>query len=214
MPEALTVAVVGNAPTLCNVAEAVDACSKVVRVNKAFGFLNTTGARIDDLVLINCGGQMEEWLRLGEIERSPAFRAAPAITLPIHPGKADMIVPALSAEERESAAAQDFSTAASARYGALGKTVQRYSAQFFADSMADLGHAPLRRDGPAPSTGYLAARWWLTTQDCHVHAFGFGFDGWCGHDWVAERRWFERAAAEGRLTRHPVEPAQQRRAAA
>ncbi|WP_420393534.1 hypothetical protein [Acuticoccus sp.] len=214
MVEARRIAVVGNAPSERVVAAQVDGCDVVVRLNKARGLGGLTGKRVDELVLINCGGQMEEWLRTGVIERSPAFRTASTIALPIHPRKADLIVPPLSPPERNAADGQDYSEAARARYAALGKTVRAWDADFFARSMDELGHAPLRRHGPAPSTGYLAVRWWLTADpSCHVEAFGFGFAGWWGHDWDGERRWFQSAAARGRLTLHPLEASAERRAA-
>lgn len=197
-----TVAIVGNAPSERDQAAAIDACDVVVRLNKAPGFGGPDGCRVDQLVLINCGGQMGEWLTTGAILRSPAFAAAATIVLPIHPAKAAMIEPPLEPAERAAADANDYSAAATERFAAAGKRVVAYDPRFFAASMAELGHPVLRRDGPAPSTGYLAARRWLAAGTHHVHAFGFGFAGWHGHDWPSEQRWFEAAARAGRLTLH------------
>lgn len=196
------VAIVGNAPATADVAARIDGCHHVVRLNKAPGFPGRTGERVDDLALINCGGQMEEWLATRSIEASPAFARARTVVLPIHPAKAELIVPALSAEERRAAEAQDYSQAASSRFARDGKAVTLLPPDFFADSVAALGHVPLTRDAPAPSTGFLLARWWTLRPGTHVHAFDFGFAGWHGHDFAAERAWFARAASAGRLTLH------------
>ena len=198
-----TVAVVGNDPHRHDQSDAIDACDVVVRLNKAPGFGAWRGEKVDELVLINCGGQMEEWLNTGEIMRSPAFVAAGTITLPIHPQKARLIEPPLTPDELDAAEAQDFTRAAIERCEAEGKPVRTYTADFFAASMAALGHPVLTRDLPAPSTGYLVARWWTETGRHDVHAFGFGFEGWEGHDFAAERRWFDAMERAGRLTVHP-----------
>lgn len=200
-----SVAIVGNAPVVADHAAAIDRCDIVVRCNHAVGFGGATGARVSELALINCGGQIEEWLATGAIERSPAFRATSVVRLPIHPQKAGLIVPPLSARELAAAAAQDFTDAAGRRFFDRGKRVKRLSAAFFAASVAALGHAPLRRDSPAPSTGYLLTRWWVglcARLGVPCHAYNFGFAGWHGHDWAAERRWFAAQARAGRLVLH------------
>ncbi len=61
---------------------------------------------------------------------------------------------------------------------------------------------------PNPSTGFLVTLALLLDRPSDadpIQAFGFGFDGWPGHPWAAERAWFERAEAAGRLRLHPVE---------
>lgn len=194
------VAVVGNAPVSRCQAAAIDAHDDVVRCNKAVGFGGARGSRCDHLVLINCGGQMAEWLQTGAIERSPAFAAATTVWLPIHPGKAALIEPPLSPSEWQGALAQDHTEAASERFRSHGKTVRLFDAPFFTASLAALGH-PMRRNAPAPSTGYLAVRWWLERLgNVRVSAFGFGFAGWDGHDFSAERAWFAAREREGVLT--------------
>lgn len=204
MADRPSVAIVGNAPSEGDQSRAVDTCDVVVRLNKAPGFGGPDGSRVDQLVLINCGGQMAEWLATGTILSLPVFQAAATVVLPIHPGKVRLIEPPLSPAELRDADAQDFSPAATALFEAEGKRVVAWPAEVFADAMASLGVVPLGRGDRAPSTGYLAAHWWLRPGTHVVHAFGFGFDGWRGHDFAAERRWFADHAAAGRLVLHPL----------
>ena len=203
-----SIAIVGNAPVRCDQGEAIDRHDVVVRCNNAVGFGAERGCRVDQLVLINCGGQMEEWLRTGSIETGAAFLATPRVCLPIHPRKASLIVPPLDRREREAAREQDFTEAATLRFVRLGKAVDLYDAAHFARSVRALGYAALKRDAPAPSTGYLAARWWVEqarSRGWRCHAYGFGFEGWHGHDFEAERAWFDRAASTGFLSVHALD---------
>ena len=197
-----TVAIVGNAPGPADMADAIDAHDIVVRINTSVGYGAETGARVDELVLVNSGGQMEEWLRLRTIERAPVFRAARTVRLPLHPRKIDSIAPPLTQDERRAAASDDYTEAATRRFRALGKRVRLYPPRLYPDCVAALGHAPYGRDTPAPSTGLVVVRWWLRLslrRPVRCTAYNFGFSGWSGHDFAAEAAWFERAAKRGEL---------------
>lgn len=205
-PRPRSVALIGNAPDPIDRAAEIDAHDIVVRINKAAGFGGPTGSRVDELVLVNSGGQMEEWLRLGSIETAPVFAAARTVRLPLHPRKIDHIRPRLSEAEREAAARDDYTDAARERFTALGKRVRLTTPGHYRASLAALGNTPYRRETPAPSTGLVMARWWCGLMarglPLRLHVYNFGFEGWSGHDFSAERRWFENAYEAGLLTLH------------
>ncbi len=60
---------------------------------------------------------------------------------------------------------------------------------------------------PNPSTGFLVTLALILgrpAQAVAAEAHGFGFDGWPGHPWAAERAWFAAAEAAGQIRLHPL----------
>lgn len=198
---ARSIAIVGNRPRDFGEADVIDAADRIVRFNNAFGFGGSTGRRVTDLVAVNYGGAMTEWLEQGTLERSAAFEAAERIILPIHPDKDRSVRPSLSAEEWSGLEGPAQTARAIARFRAHGKPVLLLPANCFVSAAAAIGIRPLRRRSPAPSSGYLLMHALLSRvrSDQSITAYGFGFAGWTGHDFNAERQWFVDQAATGRL---------------
>ncbi len=157
-----SVAIIGNAPLLSDHGCEIDAHDYVVRCNKAAGFGGVTGHRVNELVLVNSGGQMKEWLDLKTIEHSTVFQATPVIRLPIHPRKIDWLTPPLSEGEQQAAMLEDHTAMARARFASYHKKVRLFSAGHFPASVEALGHIPYSRTTPAASTGLLVVRWLVT----------------------------------------------------
>ena len=200
------VAIVGNAPEVGDRAREIDTADIVVRFNNTHGLGAETGAKTTYLFLINCGGQMHEWLDDPAFGRRPAVRDADAIYLPIDPAHIDAFDPPATARERAGAAAEDHTAEAMAALSRAGKRVELLPARHFAAACADLG-TRLRVGMPPPSTGYLATRYLVETlgrAGCRIECYGFGFEGFEAHAWSAERRWFERQRREGRLSLAPL----------
>lgn len=205
-----TIAVVGNAPGVHDHRDAIDAADRVVRFNNAAGHGGRTGRRVTHLVLVNFGGQMREWLDDPGFLDRPSVRDAGEFLLPIHPGDDALNAPRRTAEKRAAPGEHDWTREAVARLAALGRPVRLLPGAFEEDCARLLarerGDAP-GTPPPPPSTGFLAMRHLLesvATPQTRIDCYGFGFAGWDGHAWEAERRWFERRAAEGRLVLHPL----------
>jgi hypothetical protein len=189
------VAIVGNDPALGDVSSAVAGADHVVRFNNAPGFAGKAGARVTHLVLVNRGGQMREWLDDPDFIDRPALRAARSILLPF---------PELAPEAQTGSERTCWTREALARLEPLGVPVA-----VLPQALHDRARACLRPwtgAEPNPSTGFLAAFHVLSGRDEAeplVDVHGFGFAGWPGHPWAAERRWFEAGHAAGRLRLHP-----------
>ncbi len=170
----------------------------MVRFNNAAGFGGRAGRRATHLALVNHGGQMREWLDDPHFLDRPAVRAASRFLLPFRP-KPEPV-------GEQDADGRDWTAEAVAMLGATGKPVTLVAAQTHAEAARLLRRA----DGaqPPPSTGFLVTLHFLRElpPDAQVEAHGFGFAGWFGHDWDAERRWFEAKHVEGRLRLIPTEP--------
>ena len=185
------VAIIGNDPALGAVSDA--AADHVVRFNNAPGFGGKAGARVTHLVLVNRGGQMREWLDDPRFLDRPALRGARSILLPF---------PELAPEDDPGPERTCWTREARARLGRLGVPVA-----VLPQALHDRARASLRTWSPEPnpSTGFLVAFHVLSERgegEPPVDVHGFGFAGWPGHPWAAERHWFEAAHAAGRLRLH------------
>ena len=195
------VAIVGNAPEIGDRADAIDSADIVVRFNNTHGLGGVTGSRTTYLFLINCGGQMREWLDDPGFTARKAVRDAEAIYLPIDPAHLDAFDPPLTREQRAGAEAEDHTAAAVRRLSRAGKRVEILPSREFEASCARIGTAMKAGMAP-PSTGYLAARYFVETlgrAGCRIEAYGFGFEGFEAHAWDRERCWFEARARAGEL---------------
>ena len=195
---ACRLALVGNAPD-ADRAAAVDAADRVVRFNNAAGLGGRNGSRVDLLALVSRGGQMREWLDDPGFLDRPALRRTRAFLLAfpaLPPGAAGVGDGACWARE------------AAAQLAPLGRPVRALGQAVHAEAARLLGPgAPERLN---PSTGFIVALALLAGRAPGappVDAYGFGFAGWPGHPWDAERAAFAAWAAEGRLRLHPPRPA-------
>ncbi|AWB22797.1 hypothetical protein DA075_19345 [Methylobacterium currus] len=191
LPDLASVALVGNAPG--TEAAAADAAGHVVRFNNAPGFGGRTGSRVTHLALVNRGGQMREWLADPGFLDRPVVRQAQAFVLPF-----PMLPEAHNRPEPIC-----FTREALAMLRPLGKPVHVLPEALHSKARRALG---ARTEGrPNPSTGFLVAFALLTGRPAGaraIEAYGFGFAGWPGHPWAAERAWFAEACAAGRLRLH------------
>nr|WP_301288688.1 hypothetical protein [Methylorubrum extorquens] len=195
LPPAASLAVVGNAPETDGVARAIDAADCVVRFNNAAGFGGRTGSRVTHLALVNRGGQMREWLADPQFLERPVVRAAQAFILPFPMLPAEKNGPKPICWTRE----------ALALLRPTGRPIHILPEDLHERARRLL--AP-RTDGrPNPSTGFLVTLALLNDRPrdaAPAQAYGFGFAGWPGHPWAAERAWFAEAQAAGRLCLHPL----------
>ena len=195
---ACRVALVGNAPDAGDRAGAIDAADRVVRFNNAAGFPGRTGSRVDLLALVNRGGQMREWLDDPAFLDHPAVRGARAFLFTF---------PALPPAAMGAGDGACWTREAIARLAPLGLPVRALPEGVHAEGRRLL--APHAAGRPNPSSGFLVALAILRARAPGappVDAYGFGFSGWPGHAWAAERRWFAEQDAAGRLRLHPPHP--------
>ncbi|MFJ7437558.1 hypothetical protein ACIQW5_07895 [Methylorubrum thiocyanatum] len=194
-----SLAIVGNAPETGAAAAidaaAIDAADCVVRFNNAAGFRAATGSRVTHLALVNRGGQMREWLEDRHFLERPAVRAAGAFILPFPMLPAEHNRPETICWTREVLALLRPS----------GRPVHILPEALHERARRLL--APRTPGRPNPSTGFLVTLALLLARGqgaAPVQAYGFGFDGWLGHPWAAERAWFADQEAAGRLNLHPL----------
>jgi hypothetical protein len=194
LPADGSLAIVGNAPGTGAWGPAIDAADSVVRFNNAPGFGAAAGHRITHLALVNRGGQTREWLADRNFLQRPVVRAAQAFILPFPMLPAEHNVPEPICWTRELLALLQ----------PLGRPVLLLSETLQQQAHTQL--TPRTAGCPNPSTGFLVTLALLLVRPASARpaqAFGFGFDGWPGHPWAAERAWFADAEAAGRIRVHP-----------
>lgn len=197
-----TIALVGNAPPTVDQSVAIDRCDLVVRINNACGFGAERGNRITHLALVNCGGQMREWLDEYAFASRPAFRAAQTILLPIHPDKDHLMVPPIATKD-VGEEGRNHAVEAKIRFETLGKSVLILPVSVFLSAAKIIGCTRVTPTMPAPSTGLLVLVFLLSRyRGAKIEAFGFTFEGWHGHRWDLERAFMESLRADGRLCLH------------
>ncbi len=188
-----SLAIVGNAPEIGDHARAIDAADGIVRFNNAPGYGGRAGSRVTCLALVNRGGQPREWLAEAGFHERPVVRDALGYLLPfpeLPPGEDDP-------HER-------VCWTGPLRARLAGRPISTLSAALHARARRLL--AP-RTDGtPNPSTGFLVTLAILDDRSealPTIDVYGFGFSGWAGHPWEAERRCFAAWQDARRLRLHP-----------
>ena len=197
LPASGSLAIVGNAPGIGAAGPAIDAADCVVRFNNAAGFGGGTGCRVTHLALVNRGGQTREWLADGGFLERPVVRAAQAFILPFPILPAAHNVPEPICWTREMLTLLQ----------PLGRPIHLLPEALHAQAQVEL--ALWTSGTPNPSTGSLVTLALLLGRSAHAQpaqAYGFGFAGWPGHPWAAERAWFAEAEAAGRIRVHPPSP--------
>lgn len=193
-PACRSLAIVGNAPGL-DAAGAIDAAASVVRFNNAAGFGDRAGSRVTHLALVNRGGQMRAWLADPHFLDRPVVRRSEAFILPFPMLPMEQNGPEQVCWTRE----------ALTLLRPLGKPVHILPEDLHGEARRRL--APGTTGRPNPSTGFLVTLALLLGREPDsgpAEAFGFGFAGWPGHPWAAERAWFAQAEAVGQLRLHPT----------
>lgn len=188
-----SLALVGNAPAIGDHARAIDEAACIVRFNNASGFGGRAGSRVTHLALVNRGGQARAWAEEAAFNERTVVRRAGAYLLPF---------PELSpaeegAHERVCWTAPLIARLADGPVHILPATLHARAHRLLATRSAGT---------PNPSTGFLVA---LAILDGRcpalppIDVYGFGFAGWPGHPWDAERHCFDTWREAGRLRLHP-----------
>jgi len=206
---------VGNAPLRSDVGQLVDSADTVVRFNDARGLQGASGSRIDQLWLINHGGQMAEWLERDELPGRPAVQAAGHIVLPVPMLPGHLCGTAMTAgrpgRSGTPCAAHDpdrINHLARARE-VLTRAGHRVRTLSVDDYRATQDALENRCEGAAehfPSTGFIALCHTLRhlAANERIELVGFTFQGWRGHSWQAERRCVDANIRAGRVMLHPT----------
>ncbi|NHT77090.1 hypothetical protein G8E10_15340 [Rhizobiaceae bacterium CRRU44] len=185
-------AIIGNAPEFDGTDLDLDGYDRVVRFNNTAGLGSTSGTKTSELVLVSRGGQPAEWLADPAFTQRKAVRDAERVTLVFPP----------SEKPEDECHAEGLRE----HLGPLGKDIGSIDAATESRARASLlAHGALSTS--ALSSGFLYSFRTLEAEDSRSSSFdifGFGFDGWDGHAWSAERSWFEAAHKAGWLVLHPL----------
>ncbi len=194
LPADGSLAIVGNAPGAGACAAAIDAADSVVRFNNALGFGGGTGHASRISPWSTAAASRGNGWRTGASSsaRWSAPRRPSSCPFPMLPAEHNVPEPICWTRELL------------ARLRPLGRPVLLLPETLHQQAHALLG--PRTAGHPNPSTGFLVTLALLLGRPAGAgpaQVFGFGFDGWPGHPWAAERAWFAEAEAAGRIRVHP-----------
>lgn len=200
------IAIVGNAPNETDLSQDIDAADTVVRFNNAFGYGGVRGSKVDDLFLINCGGQPNEWLNSSEFWQRAYVVRTPKVTLPIPYDPNAMPLPIDHGCHHACLDGVNFEPDLRARLERMGKVVRVLPRNVYQTSRDILTDRSAVGSKVVPSTGFLSILDYLDRcqPDCAIELYGFAFAGWDGHVWSRERQWIERRHFTGELTWHQL----------
>jgi hypothetical protein len=203
-----SIALVGNAPTDKNYTDDIDAADWVVRFNKTRHLGTRYGRKLDDLFLINVGGQAHEWVRDQTFWRRRAVRSATVVSLPIAPTLLDYLGGQLWRYQYGSARVRDslnFTKQYLRRFSASKKVRILPNHVRLAALQLVAGNTRQHDVTHWPSTGFLALQWYYhhLAPNASIDLYGFSFAGWDGHHWERERDWVMRTLrSDSRLRWH------------
>ncbi len=177
------ISLVGNGPVARATAGEIDRADLVVRINR--GDLCGVAGRRTDLLILRDPDQIARSIAKGDPMNPLAQRGA---------GRLLFLAPPQEPKDR-----------ALVDWLAGGKPVEYLSP----DLRPRLNERLARFEGvkdPKPSTG-ACALWYLLEQfpAARINLYGFSHAGWEGHAWDAERTWVDELAAQGRVSRAPIE---------
>jgi hypothetical protein len=180
--------ILGSAPFETDVSRYIDESALVLRFNECKNLSDRTGSKADFLCVTNIGSTTERFIRDRAIGRLPLIDGVREIWLPrcrdvmlehsrqVNPLLNEWVMRDQSDELIES-------------NGLSGKQVFHFSVEHNLRAVARLT-ARSARPFLEPSTGFLAIEYILSEArfaDYEKVLLGFGFTGWAGHPWDAEK---------------------------
>lgn len=200
------IVVVGSAPLQIDYGNLVDSSEIVVRFNDCKNFGGASGQRTDIIYVNNTGSPAMRYIN----ERPFALKAycqsaviwfvRDSSTHHAHFNKVKSSFPRYPVTDLD-----DLSERIIGSNELQGKEIHRISRAFNEDIFKKLSMLS-KKPFICPSTGFFGLMHVLTNpayKSCQVHALGFGFEGWKGHPWSAEKKLINNYVLSGRLTIHP-----------
>jgi len=197
---------VGNAPARRDLSDDIDRADFVARINTCAAWGAEYGTRTDRVYLCNTGGVARRFIRSEELHRTLAACGAKEIVFSYPPVSLWRQLHCLLRGKRGTGV--DRSRALAAVLARHGLTCQPMPARVYEEVRAYVrarpGYRELARAMPlwVPSSGGMALAHMVRDPRLAEHRIalaGFGFQGWKGPPWSAERAYAEQLEREGRL---------------
>ncbi len=194
------IAIVGNAPPVCDMAKTIDSADFVIRFNQPLAFGAQYGERLDLLCLINSGGQAEEWLRNATLTQTEYFKACRQVLFPNHPTILDRYHPQ-SIALAQGGATSHLTEELKGWIETAGKPVEVVSKALYLQTFISLKLPWRDLNRCWLSSGILATAHALAHADENdrIEIYGFSWQGWEGHPWASEKAWYVAAQQRAAL---------------
>ncbi|MFZ4554431.1 MAG: hypothetical protein ACOYNQ_07820 [Burkholderiales bacterium] len=210
-PNPKNLVIVGNALSPLDYSPLIDGAEKVLRFNECKQFGGRVGTKTDILCVTNTGLPARRYIEQRPFLSFDAVRSA-VVWFPrdsgahlAHLKQINQTHPRLDAEvlERE---LRDLSDDIIAANDLSGCAIERFSSDINDRVFKELARLGAPRLS-IPSTGILALERIMKDPafgDYRIHLLGFGFSGWNGHPWSAEKALVADYVRLDRLAYYPV----------
>jgi hypothetical protein len=203
--------IVGNAPLAFDYSPLVDSADVVVRLNDCKNDVGFSGTKTTILCVSNTGAPARRYIATASLRTIRQCASAREFWFPRHTeAHLDFVrrtQPASRLQEYF-----DLTDDIVRANGLEGRKLVRFSRElntwlFRAIQETMVRHGIRDELFECPSTGMFAIAYALTAAEfrgSRLHLVGFGFHGWPGHPWAAERQLVADVADTGRLIFHPA----------
>lgn len=198
---------IGNAPARTHLGSIIDRADFVARINTCAALGAEYGHRTDRVYLCNTGGVARRFIRSEELHRTIASSGAAEVVFSYPPVPLSRKLHCLLRGKRGTGVDRTRSLAeVLSRHGLRCSTMPT---EVYEDVLAFVRARPeyrdLAREMPlwVPSSGGTALAHMATEPALAGHEIalvGFGFQGWRGHPWFAEKAYAEQLQQAGRLS--------------
>ena len=199
-------AIVGNGPLSPDDRSAIATADRIIRFNLTPNLHSEAEAKTTELFLSCSSKQIGDFLSKGQYRSSHAFQQATRIVSPYHPDIINKYMRPPSFLSRLKGRRADWSQDCLSIAAQEGKDAEILSAELYLDACKRLGINSQSKEF-FPSSGCLAILRELQHPQhntSELHLFGFGYIGWKGHLWTAERALVEGLESKGALKTHAV----------
>lgn len=198
----MKIAIVGNGPIDTRFFDHIETADFIIRFNSPPRAHEYAGMRTDRLVISNSSKQTQGLLTSHSYLEGPVFAGADSVLLPYHPDMIRQFMPKPNFFSWLKGRRADLTELCERVAQARGKSVAILEKSTYLEACEQLGIIPSRRCVAFPSSGMLTIFHSLKSSrdaDLRLQLFGFGFAGWKGHDWSAERIYVEGLISQGKI---------------
>ena len=199
-------AIVGNGPLSPDDRVAIATADRIIRFNLTPNLNSEADAKTTELFLSCSSKQIGDFLSKDQYRSDHAFQKATRIVSPYHPEIIQKYMRPPSILSRLKGRQADWSQDCLKIANKEGKEAEILPAELYLDACKRLGIDPDTKEF-FPSSGCLAILRELRRQqhgESELHIFGFGYVGWKGHLWTAEKALVAALENKGRLKTHAV----------
>ena len=198
----MNIAIVGNGQIHPRQFDQIEKADFIIRFNHPPQIHEYTAMRTDMLVISNSSKQTQKLLGSEKYLTGPVFAGARTIFLPYHPDIISRYMPKPNIFSWMKGRRADLTSLCKRAAHANGKSIDILDSNSYLEVCNHLGIMHNHRCSIFPSSGILLIFHSLKMNPSVglvIRLYGFGFAGWKGHNWQAEKNYVNKLISEDRV---------------